>query len=54
MKIVLCYLLPIVCVLGAIYLADQGKEGWGWLLFVAFATPRCDAPKPSKQESLND
>lgn len=25
----------IVCLLGAIWLASLGKDGWGWLLFVA-------------------
>lgn len=27
--------IPLVCVIGAIYLIIQGKDGWGWLLFVA-------------------
>lgn len=27
--------IPLVCVIGVIYLIIQGKDGWGWLLFVA-------------------
>lgn len=24
------------CVVGVIYLAADGREGWGWLIFLAF------------------
>ncbi len=34
----LLQLPSIVCCCGAIYLIDQGKAGWGWLLFVAVIT----------------
>jgi len=26
----------VICVSGAIWLASESKEGWGWLLFMAF------------------
>lgn len=29
------YLAVIACVAGVVYLADAGKEGWGWLIFLA-------------------
>lgn len=31
----ICNIPTILCVLGAIYIMTQQKEGWGWLLFVA-------------------
>ena len=34
----LIILIPISFVLGGIYLAMSGVEGWGWLIFCAFAT----------------
>lgn len=38
MKLIVLILLvlpTIIALCGAIYLAAKGKEGWGWLLFVA-------------------
>lgn len=35
MKILLANLFSILCVSGAFYLMLQGKEGWGWLLFIS-------------------
>lgn len=29
-------LVAFTCVCGAIYLASNDQEGWGWLLFIAF------------------
>lgn len=28
-------LIPTAAILGAIYLMATGKDGWGWLLFIA-------------------
>ena len=28
-------LVAFACVCGAIYLAANGQEGWGWLIFAA-------------------
>jgi hypothetical protein len=28
-------LVSLACVVGAVFLAYHGKEGWGWLLVVA-------------------
>jgi len=30
------HIVALVCVLGAILLAALGRDGWGWLLFIAF------------------
>jgi fatty acid desaturase len=30
------YLLYIVMVLAAVFLAATGRDGWGWILFVLF------------------
>ena len=30
------YLAIIACVAGATFLAYEGKDGWGWLIFLAF------------------
>lgn len=35
------------CVIGAVYLADHGREGWGWLIFAAIFSPRLNE-KPRK------
>jgi len=36
MKMLFANLLPIVCVLCGVYLISIGKDGWGWLFFLAF------------------
>lgn len=28
-------LAVLAAIAGAVYLADQGKDGWGWLIFLA-------------------
>ena len=28
-------LIALAAIAGAVYLADQGKAGWGWLIFLA-------------------
>ena len=34
--LVILFLLPCcLCVLGAVYIAVTGSDGWGWFLFVA-------------------
>jgi len=33
MSYILADLASVVAISGAIYLAYQGKEGWGWLIF---------------------
>lgn len=30
------HLVALISVLGAVYLAYKEKEGWGWLIFIAF------------------
>jgi hypothetical protein len=35
MKDVAKWLAILACIGGAIYLMANGKDGWGWLLFVA-------------------
>lgn len=31
-------IIQIILILGTIYLASTGTEGWGWLLFIFFLT----------------
>lgn len=31
------YVVALAAVVGAIFLAWHGKEGWGWLIFIAWA-----------------
>ncbi len=35
MKYLFVNLLPITCVLGAVYLIVKEKDGWGWLILIA-------------------
>lgn len=30
------FLVILACIIGAVILASDGKDGWGWLLFIAF------------------
>lgn len=38
MKIILVNLIAITALLIGGYLAVQGKDGWGWFLFIALMT----------------
>jgi len=38
MKMVTANLLPMVCVILASVLMFSGKDGWGWLVFIAILT----------------
>ena len=35
MAVLLRGVAACMCVAGAVYLADRGLEGWGWLIFLA-------------------
>lgn len=38
-------IVAVVATLGAIFLAYQGKAGWGWFILLAFlAMPKGDSP----------
>ena len=40
-------LTSVACVVGAAWVAGQGKDGWGWMLFAAVALhslPRAAQP----------
>ena len=30
------FITDIVLIAGVVYLASQGKDGWGWLIFILF------------------
>ena len=32
----LSFLVDLALIGGVIYLASQGKDGWGWLIFILF------------------
>lgn len=47
LKIILLSILTFVCIVAAGILAYYGKEGWGWLVFLAFIILwSIDAMKP--------
>jgi hypothetical protein len=34
-RLLVCNLASLAAVVGAVYLASLGKDGWGWCLFVS-------------------
>lgn len=36
LAIVIRGIVVCACVAGSVYLASQDKNGWGWLIFIAF------------------
>lgn len=43
-------LAALVCIGGGIYLAANGKDGWGWFLFVGMLCSASVTFKSSKNE----